>query len=275
MTSLFNGQAAPEWAATRGLQYGDGVFRTMLIWDGAVVNQDAQLATLMRDASALQLDPPDSGVLRAEAHALAATAAQGVLKILLSRRDPGRGYASTSRTVDRLLRVAPLTPHPASNWDAGIQVHWSSVLLGIQPRLAGIKHLNRLEQVLASRDWTPDQGEALMCDAEGRVIGGTRSNLFCVIDDILVTPDLSRSGVAGMMRGQLMALAHACGVPCEIGLVAPDELRHAQECFMSNSLIGIWPVRAIGSLQLPAPGPVTRRLRAALRHPWNGVGSGA
>lgn len=272
IASLFNGAAIEaSLAGTRALQYGDGVFRTMLAWDGLVQDLDRQLERLRRDAAALDLDPPDDAQLREELAALAQNAPRAALRVTLSRADFGRGYAPATRSCDRLLSARPLPDHPASCWTQGIDAGWSPVLLGIQRRLAGIKHLNRLEQVLASRDWAPDQREALMCDAEGRVTCGTRSNLFFVIDNILVTPDLGLAGVAGMMRSKLIEIAHANGLDCDRGTIAPDEVRHASEAFACNSLIGIWPLRRIGSLELPAPGPFTRRLIDWLDHPWRGT----
>lgn len=269
---LFNGESVShDLARTRALHYGDGVFRTALVMAGEVVDLDRQLAKLARDAAGLDLDCPDPGLLADEARRLAAASRAGALRVLLSRVDSGRGYAPGSRDCDRLLQLRPLPDYPRERWTQGARLGWSKVLLGIQPRLAGIKHLNRLEQVLASRDWPADQHEVVMCDAEGRVVCGSRSNLFFVIEGVLVTPDVSLAGVAGMMRDKLIELARVRGLGCEIGIVSPDEVRHAQECFLSNSLIGLWPVRQIGRLEFPAPGPVTRALMDALEHPWSGA----
>lgn len=268
---LFNGKTfTGDWAGTRALRYGDGVFRTALVIDGQLIDRDRQFAKLAHDAEALDLDCPDARQIAAEVEPLLVDR-PGVLRILLSRRDSGHGYAPLTRACDRLLEFRPLPDHPRARWTQGVNLGWSKLLLGIQPRLAGIKHLNRLEQVLASRDWAADQHEALMCDAEGRVVCGSRSNIFFVIENLLVTPDLSMAGVAGMMRDKLVGLARAGGIGCEIGIVSPDEVRHAQECFLSNSLIGIWPVRRIGSLEFPAPGPLTQALMDRLDHPWKGA----
>lgn len=266
----FNGEPAGAWAGTRALHYGDGVFRTLLTRDGGVHALAAQIGHLLRDARALALEPPPADVLENETRAAAQALGEGVLRWTLSRVDGGRGYRPQSDACDRLLTASALPSVPAAHWEQGIVLGWSPVLLGIQPRLAGIKHLNRLEQVLASREMPPDVQETLMCDAEGRVICGTRSNVFFVIDGILVTPDLSSAGVAGFQRSTVIAMARERGLGCEIGLIAPDEVRHAQECFVTNSLIGLWPVRRVGRLELPAPGPVTRALDAALQHPWRG-----
>lgn len=267
----FNGQAVEcAWTGTRALHYGDGVFRTALVHAGAVVDLDGQLAKLAHDAAALKLAVPDLASLRAEIQGLVAGADTGVLRILLSRADSGRGYAAQTNHVDRLLQLRPLPDHARACWTQGVVLGWSPVLLGVQPRLAGIKHLNRLEQVLASRDWPADQQEALMCDADGRVTCGTRSNVFFVIDQILVTPDVIRAGVAGRMRERIFELSGPAGSACEVGTISPDEVRHSSECFLTNSVFGIWPVRRIGQLELAAPGPVTSALMGRLGHPWSG-----
>lgn len=265
----FNGEHVDgALAGTRGLHYGDGVFRTGLIRDGRLVQRAAQLAQLSQDASRLDLEVPAG--LGAEVDGVCSEAGEGVLRIVLSRADSGRGYRPMDSRCDRLLRVSPLPDHPAIAWRDGIACAWSPVLLAVQPRLAGIKHLNRLEQVLASRDWPDGCLEVLMCDAEGRVTCGSRSNVFFVIEGVLVTPDLSFAGVAGMMRAHLITLTRRAGIGCEIGLVSPDEVRHASEAFVCNSVIGIWPLRRIGSLEFESPGPVTRRVIDLLGHPWSG-----
>lgn len=266
---LFNGEPCEGgWTATRALHYGDGVFRTGLVVDGRLVDRDRQLSKLADDAATLDLDIPAGLATRVDS--VCAQAGEAVLRITLSRAGNGRGYRPGGRACDELLELRPLPDEPAARWIHGITMGWSPILLGIQPRLAGIKHLNRLEQVLASRDWPLDQHEVLMCDAEGRVTCGSRTNAFFVIDRILVTPDVSRAGVAGMMRDKLVELARDEGIGCELGLVSPDEVRHASECFVSNSVLGIWPVQRIGTLEFEAPGPVTRALAARLQHPWSG-----
>lgn len=267
----FNGESLHGgWTGTRALHYGDGVFRTALVLDGVLVDRERQLSKLEADAEALDLIPPDRAALEADIESLLQPGTSGVLRLILSRRDSGRGYTPSSSECDRLLQLRALPEHPRQYWEHGINLGWSKVLLAVQPLLAGIKHLNRLEQVLASRRWPADQQEVVMCDSEGRVSCGSRSNLFFVIDGILVTPDVSLAGVAGMMRDKLIRLARERELGCEIGLISPDEVRHASECFVSNSLIGIWPVRRIGSLEFTAPGPVTRALVQHLQHPWSG-----
>ncbi|MGH8518068.1 MAG: aminodeoxychorismate lyase, partial [Panacagrimonas sp.] len=266
----FNGERVEgAWTGTRGLHYGDGVFRTGLVRGGRLMQRERQLARLTLDASRLDLEvAPELGD---EVDEVCREAGEGALRIVLSRADSGRGYVPRGSRCDRLVRVSPLPDHAPESWRDGIACAWSPVLLAVQPRLAGIKHLNRLEQVLASRDWPATCQEVLMCDAEGRVTAGSRSNVFFVIEGVLVTPDLSFAGVAGMMRDYLIELGRQAGMACEIGLISPDEVRHATEGFACNSLIGIWPLRSVGSVAFESPGPITRRMIDLLRHPWSGT----
>lgn len=262
-------RADPEWPR-RAAFYGDGVFRTMLVLAGEVVDRDRQLAKLVSDASRIQLETPDMALLEKDLDASVLTKQAGVVRAMLYREDQGRGYAPASKRSLHHLQFSALPEYPESHWTSGIDLGWSDVLLGIQPLLAGIKHLNRLEQVLASDRQDTSLHEMLMCDAQGRVVGGIKTNIFFQIDSVLVTPDLSLAGVAGAMRDKIIETCGRHGAGCEIGLVSPDEVRHAEECFVSNSLIGIWPVRRISRMEFLAPGPVTRQLMQWLDHPWKG-----
>lgn len=255
----------------RGLFYADGVFRTLLVINGEPQDLDDQMQVLRRDAHGLGLAAPDLAELIQQARQAAQKMDMGVLRMLCCRSNSGRGYAPGEPDCELLIRCSALPAYRSALWTSGARLEWSSVLLGIQPALAGFKHLARLEQVIASRNWAKGTDEVLMCDASGRVIGGSRSNVFFQIDGVLVTPDLSSAGVAGAMREKIIKIANRHGIEIEIGLISPDELRHATEGFMSNSLIGLWPIRQLGSLELPAPGPVTRRVQELLSHPWTGV----
>jgi 4-amino-4-deoxychorismate lyase len=267
--ALLNGVALDQpLAASRGLHYGDGVFRTLLKFDGQLVDFKLQILKLEHDARALGLDPPAAGLLRQEAEALSAGAAAAVLKILLLRAGTGRGYAPRGAATDRLLLRYPLPQYPASHWREGIRAFRCGLRLGRQPVLAGIKHLNRLEQVLATRDWPEDMDEGVLCDERGAPICGTRSNLFWVEGGVLHTPALDGCGVAGMMRDKVLAAAAALALTVRIETRPWTKLIDADEAFVSNSLIGLWPLRELEQRRWPAPGPVTARLAAALRHPY-------
>ena len=142
-----------------------------------------------------------------------------------------------------------------------MRVRRCDLALSLQPRLAGVKSLNRLENVLARAEWRdPAIREGLLADAQGRLVEGTMSNVFFTRGATLVTPDLSRCGVRGAQRERVLELARAEGIACEVRDVPFGELREAGEVFLTNSLIGLWPVAALDERRW-APGPVARRLQ--------------
>ncbi|HSW11507.1 MAG TPA: aminodeoxychorismate lyase [Solimonas sp.] len=266
--ALYNGsRPGPELAWSRGLHYGDGVFRTLLVWDGEVLDLDLQLDVLAGDAAQLGLDSPPRPLLRVELAQLAQGQPRAVLKLMLLRRAGGRGYQAARRDCDRLLLRSEAPLYPAAHWSEGVRSFISPRLLAAQPQLAGIKHLNRLEQVLASGDWPADADEALLCNAAGNPVCGSRSNLFRVKQGRLLTAGLSDCGIRGMMRRKIIDLAQALQIPVDIEDSRPETLRQADEVLLSNSLIGIWPLRQVDDHCWPAPGPITQRLMAALGHP--------
>lgn len=253
-------------ACSRGLHYGDGVFRTILKHDGEITDIDLQLNKLLEDSSALGMSPLLQN-LRNQLQRAGRDHDNAVLKLLVMRRSSGRGYAPRSSEVQVLAQRWPLPRFSLSCWEQGIVCFTSDIRLSAQPRLAGIKHLNRLEQVLASRNWPEGAQESILADAGSRPICGTRSNLFWVRGGRLYTPELSACGVAGVMRDKVLKAAAALGVECRIECRPQQELKAADEVFVSNSLIGIWPLRRLDRQHWQAPGPLTRTLMQALTHP--------
>lgn len=267
MTALFNGQQGGGWAQSRGLHYGDGVFRTILVWDAQPLDWGQQMDKLSSDCAALDLDMPDSTLLHSEAAQLAAGQARAVLKIIVMRKAGGRGYRANTRAADRLLLTYPAPRFDARCWDIGIDAFSPELRLAAQPALAGVKHLNRLEQVLASRDWPENADEGILCDQAGCLIGGTRSNLFWVDSGKLYTPSLEESGVSGMMRNKIIKLGDTMQLATSVIKAPLAALREADEAFISNSLIGIWPLRRFEGREWFGPGAMTLKLVDALNHP--------
>jgi len=143
-------------------------------------------------------------------------------------------------------------------------VRIATVRLGENPLLAGLKHCNRLEQVLARREWTdPAIADSLMFSSSGALISGTMSNVFLVLDAKLVTPRVDRCGVAGVMRAAVLDAAAAAGLPTVERVLDAQDLSRASEVFLTNALTGIRPVREVAGAALP-PGPLTRRLQQRL-----------
>lgn len=271
METWLNGSRAGDaLASSRGLHYGDGVFRTLLKYDSQLIDLKLQIIKIIHDAQALGLEAPPAELLMEEAAAVSAEVRRGVVKILLLRQSGGRGYQPRSAQVDRLLQCHELPDFPQRHWLEGIAAIRCGLRLGRQPALAGIKHLNRLEQVLASRDWPDGAVEGILCDERGAPVCGIRSNLFWVRDGSLHTPALDGCGVAGVMRDKVLACATALGLKPRVELRPWSVLLDAEEAFVTNSLIGIWPLRSLEQRVWQAPGPLTMRLAAVLRHPYLG-----
>jgi len=237
-------------ASDRGLQYGDGLFETIAIIDGKPRQWQAHMARLASGCEALQLPRANEELLRDEALQLTKHTATAVLKIIITRGSGGRGYRFPAETAPtRILSIHPWPDYPATYAQQGIAITLCKTRLGCNPALAGIKHLNRLEQVLARNEWQGDDiQEGLMLDHQGYIIEGTMSNLFMVEDDRLVTADLSQCGVKGVMRETVIALAQQHKIPVQIEPINTDRLKAAPACFVTNSLIGLWPVRQLDDI---------------------------
>jgi 4-amino-4-deoxychorismate lyase len=232
-------------ASDRGLMYGDGVFRTLLIHQGKPLHWQQHYNKLQHDCTALGIVCPSIQLLAAELAQLAQSEPDAIAKIVITRGPATRGYAPAANPqVTRILSTSNIPQYPDSYATQGISVHICKLRLGHQPRLAGIKHLNRLENVLAAAEWNdPDIAEGIMLDQDGHVIEGTRSNLFLVRDGKLFTPDLSKCGVAGLQRERVMHYARQQRMICKVTELTLDDLLAADEIFMVNSVIGLWPVR--------------------------------
>jgi 4-amino-4-deoxychorismate lyase len=249
----------------RGLAYGDGVFRTLAVQGGRPEFWARHMAKLAADCGALGIPAPDAGLLAADARRLLAGEDRMVLKIIVTRGAGGRGYKPpVPPTPTRIVLRAPWPDYPAALAEQGVALRLCDTRLGLQPKLAGVKHLNRLEQVLARDEWSdPAIHEGLMCDSDGRAVEGVMSNLFVLRGGRLFTPDLGRCGVAGVMRGLVLEIAARQGIDARIADLALDELRSADEIFLTNSLIGLWPVRQFDGRACQV-GAVTRALAARL-----------
>ncbi len=237
---LVNGQPADSVnARDRGLAYGDGVFRTLRSQSGQPVWWADHFAKLDSDCAALALARPDEARLRAEVCQVA-EAGEGVVKIIITRGASERGYASTgAHAGTRIVMSSPLPPHARPKVAAAIHACWCTLRLARQPRLAGVKHLNRLENVLARAEWhDPEIDEGVLCDDTGALISGVMSNLFWVSQGELYTPDLSECGVAGVTRARLLRAAARLGIRCHIGRWLPDAILAADEVMICNSVIG-------------------------------------
>ncbi len=236
----------------RGLHYGDGLFETMAVRGGRVRFLDWHLERLADGAARLAIPLPEPGTLAAEIAAVSA-ADRGVVKLMLTRGAGERGYRPPPHPEPmRMLVGLPWPALAPAAWSEGVRVGWCRMRLGRNPRLAGIKHLNRLEQVLARAEWDDAaMAEALMMDDRGHVICGTQTNLFARIAGRWTTPLLDQCGVAGVMRRAFMEWAAARGEPVIERELPAAELAGAGALLLTNAVVGAWPVRELAGRALP------------------------
>lgn len=250
----------------RGLHYGDGLFETMAVREGRVPWLALHLRRLRNSCRRLRIGPPSALDLRRRIAVLAAGQSRAIIKLIVTRGVGGRGYRPdpTAHGNHFLLRY-PWPEHVDERAREGIRLCVCRTRLAMNPALAGLKHLNRLEQVLARMEWDDELRfqEGLMLDWQDRVIEGTMTNLFIVRDGALYTPDLSNCGVAGVMRGIILKLAARRSLACRATELTLPDLERAEELFVCNSVVGIWPVIGLNDQRYPI-GALTQRLAAAI-----------
>lgn len=249
----------------RGFQYGDGLFETIEVLQGRPLFLDRHLKRLEEGCRRLLIPMPDFSLLEAEARQLAGSAERAVLKLIVTRGSGGRGYRQPKPIIPtRLFSLHPYPDYPQHFQVSGIAARFCQQRLAINPSLAGIKHLNRLEQILARAEWQDDdEQEGLMLDTDGHVVEGTMSNLFIVTAGRVYTPPLHQCGVAGIMRALIIELAQRTGLALFVQPVDQAAVLRADELFVTNSVIGIWPISRLES-QVFQVGAVTRRLQSLL-----------
>ena len=229
----------------RGFQYGDGLFETIAFKNNKLQLWDEHMQRLRYGCERLSLDTVDES-LWLEDIDKCQLSEDTVIKLSVSRGVSGRGYAySQGDSVTRVTASFSMPGYPEVNWQ-GINATLCRTPISMNSALAGIKHLNRLDNVLARNEWkTADIAEGFMFDSQGHVIEGTMSNVFCVLGDELYTPALERCGVAGVMREQVINCAKELKIPVSIVDISKQNFLQMDAVFITNSLIGLWPVMKI------------------------------
>lgn len=236
MSSLLDGRPCETVPAhSRGLHYGDGLFETVRFRAAQAPLWSRHMARLQASCERLALDPPDPEILLQECLQVL-PGDDGVVRVTLYRAGDKRGYTPATHTTQRLVqgfeapaeRVAPL------------ELVVCQTRLGESPALAGLKHLGRLEQVLAGAEVArAGADEGVVCDGRDRVVEGVSANLFFLDESGWWTPPLEQYGVAGVYRSWLL----------ERGVgqreLALDKLRHCRALFLANSVRGVMAVARV------------------------------
>ena len=246
----------------RGFQYGDGLFETIEVSNQTPVFFQQHIQRLVKGCHQLLLPIPDSELLLKEAIELSKKSRSAVLKLIYTRGSGGRGYRQPEiLQPTRLFSLHPFPDYPKNFSQIGITVRFCTTRLGLNPSLAGIKHLNRLEQIIARAEWNESNiQEGLMLDMNGDVVEGTMSNFFLVKDNILYTPLLELCGIEGILRNILISIANDYQISVVEKKISKQDVYSASEVFITNSIIGIWPVIQLEKVQYKI-GKLTRELQ--------------
>lgn len=247
---IINDATQPQLAAgCRALQYGDGVFTTIAVKHGQPELWSLHLARLQLAITRLAITAPDWQAITQVVYQQAATyTAPAVLKLLLSRGVGGRGYAPVNCGEPIVYLYHAAMPDYRQWQQQGLSVGVAQLPLAIQPALAGLKHTNRLEQVLLKKELAQTGFDDLVVvDQQQRVTEATAANLFYQLNGNWYTPPLHFAGVAGVMREYVLGRLP----DIQTRILPLSELAHVQALFLTNALLGIAPVRQLNGKALP------------------------
>jgi len=271
MIMYLNGQVASDLPiGDRGLAYGDGVFETIALdgtqpqlWQAHWQRLSLGLEKL---GFAYDLDDLYAQLCSDVKHALAdCSQTRAVLKIIITRGTGGRGYLPPEQASPN--RIVQITPWPLGRdhiASEGAHVHICQHAWGHHAALAGLKHLNRLDQVLARQEWRDDAfHEGLMLNQTGNVQSGVMSNVFVERKGVLYTPNNDTAGIDGIMAQQVMLVASSLNIPVKRQAFDLDFVYASDGLMLTNSLNGVWPVAKLGQ-QVFSITATCRQIQAAL-----------
>jgi 4-amino-4-deoxychorismate lyase len=236
----------------RSIQYGDGIWETFRVRQGKIMFLLEHMQRLKQGADVLGLDYNEQTLID-QLIAKAQQWGDGVLKLIISRGSGGRGYAPPSiQQARQIISFHPLPDYPEVYKHAGVRLGLCETRLAHQPLLAGFKHLNRLEQVLARQELSPEFQEGIVRDYADNIIEGTMSNVFFLKNNEVFTPDLSQCGIKGVVRNWVLKTLgdnqHNVQVSKQVKL---RDLLEAEAIFLTNSVIGVWAVKSFQNREFP------------------------
>ncbi len=254
----------------RGLHYGDGLFETIAVKSGQAELLTEHINRLKESCDKLKFINVDFSNITQEIISEAKKIDKGIIKLIVTRGCGGRGYSiPDNMKATYIILQYPWPDYSKTNWKNGVFVKKCDLILAQQPRLAGMKHLNRLENIIAKMELTNSEFiEGILCDSDGNVIEATSSNIFIVKDKQVFTPSLESCGVSGIMRGQVIKRALDIQLKINIKLVPYKILLNADEIFLTNSVIGIWPVSKLNE-KIYNDFTVTRKIMKLLDVEYN------
>jgi 4-amino-4-deoxychorismate lyase len=252
----------------RGFAYGDGVFRTLVMRNGAPESWPQHYQKLVADCAAINIVCPSAELLMSDLQQLFLLDEVAVAKIIITRGEGNRGYTPPPITAPmRVVTKSTMPEYPEERFSEGVNLHVCETRLALQPKLAGIKHLNRLENVLARMEWNDAHtasgiADGILLDTNDNVIECTAANIFARFGDTLITPSLVQCGVAGITRQRIIELAHTLSLKTSVETFNLEKLFAADEVIICNSIYDAWQVRKIDEKTIKAHG-LGANIRAA------------
>jgi 4-amino-4-deoxychorismate lyase len=253
--TLVNGQFKDSLPVSdRGLQYGDGVWETLLISSGKIILLDEHLKRLQWGCNSLNIIGLDEATLRQEILLISKDISDCILKIIITRGSGGRGYSAQGlNSPTRILSLHNI-PNTIDRYrNSGINICNCTTQLSHNPQLSGFKTLNCLEQVLARSELTDDYQEGIVSDIQGHIIEGTMSNLFLIVGEQVITPRLTQCGIQGIMRAYIIKLLANKNIDLVERCVSMQDIENADRLFFTNSVIGLWFVTKINNIEFSTP----------------------
>jgi 4-amino-4-deoxychorismate lyase len=252
----------------RGFAYGDGVFRTLVMRNGVPESWPLHYQKLVADCAAINIVCPSAELLMSDLQQLFLLDEVAVAKIIITRGEGNRGYTPPPITAPmRVVSKSAMPEYPTERFSEGVNLHVCETRLPLQPKLAGVKHLNRLENVLARMEWNdPAIADGILLDTNDNVIECTAANIFARFGDMLITPSLAQCGVAGVTRQRIIELAHTFSLKISVETFDLKKLFAADEVIICNSIYGAWQVRKIDDKTLKTHG-------TGLNHSSAGLGA--
>ena len=230
----------------RAFLYGDGLFTSVRISEAIPQLWKHHLHRLQVGADRLSLDV-DLSEVESDVFQKAEYLKQGVLKIIISRGVGARGYFPPQQHADVYLQLFPSTESLHAVCKPSIASGVLTSQLGqVMPQLAGLKTLNRLEQVLLRQELSScGWHEGLVCDANDFIVEGVYSNCFFLVDGEWWTPPIDCSGILGVMRAELLERMQVRDIPIHLKTLQRDEVTRIEALFFCNALTQIVPVSTL------------------------------
>jgi len=255
----------------RGFAYGDGVFRTMKVVNGLPLHWPQHYQKLVADCAVIGIVCPVAEILVDDLQHLFTPNETAVAKITITRGEGERGYAVPAVTMPtRMVSKSKYPQYAPLNFTDGVQLKVCETTLSAQPKLAGIKHLNRLENVMARMEWQNDAVfDGILLDTNSNAVECTMSNIFARYGINLVTPTLNQCGVAGITRQQILNLASVLNLNVVVDFLPLSKLLNADEVIICNSLYGAFQATKINHNELTEtwqPQALAGAIRAQLKH---------